>query len=385
MSPRRRSRARMRSRWASSWDAAGPAEPEALAVVGDGQEAVAAGPGGVHHHLQGGGAVGRQVGVAVEVAADVGHGDQGRELAAAGGVDLAAVLAQHRRHPGHAEPVVDDLLVLGHDQLAAPLEQPVLAELEAGLDRPLADADVVGGRPGEVLEGGAPHLGPDRPEVDLEAVPGPDGRLGVAEGGDLGHLGQLGEGAGHRGRVGGGGEQVDVVDGGLHAPQRPGDLDPLDPGDPGQPVAEGLGQGQGHGQGDAVAALGHPLQGAAQVGLGAHAHPGQAGHPPGGDRARPAPRARRPRAARGPGGPWPGRGRARGPGPAGRAGPRPAAPPAWPPGRCRGTRGPWRRSPCRPRGWRPAPARTGWTGRPRSRRGRGRRGRRPGPGSRSRR
>ena len=29
------------------------------------------------------------------------------------------------------------------------------------------------------------------------------------------------------GRVGGGGEEVDVVDGGLHAPQRPGDLDPL--------------------------------------------------------------------------------------------------------------------------------------------------------------
>jgi hypothetical protein len=74
------------------------------------------------------------------------------------------------------------------------------------------------------------------------------------------------------------------VDGGLHAPQRPGDLDPLDPGDAGQPVAEGLGQGQGHGQGDAVHALGHPLQGAAQVGLGARPHPGQAGHPPGGGR-----------------------------------------------------------------------------------------------------
>jgi hypothetical protein len=140
----------------------------------------------------------------------------------------------------------------------------------------------VGGRSGEVLQGRPPDLGPDRPEVDLEAVAGPDRRLGVAEGGDLGDLGQLGEGAVDGGRVGGGGQQVEVVDGGLHAPQRPGDLDPLDLGDPGQPVAEGLGQGQGQGQGDAVAALGHPLQGAAQVGLGAGAHAGQAGHPAGG-------------------------------------------------------------------------------------------------------
>ena len=98
---------------------------------------------------------------------------------------------------------------------------------------------------------------------------------------------------------------------------------------------------------------------------------GQAGHLAGGDRLGQLPRRGRPE----PLVDQPGLGRAEArhadQSPAGRAGPRPEAPPAWPPGRCPGTRGPWRRSPCRPRGWRPARARTGWTGRRRSRRGPG--------------
>src|SRR4029453_2906217 len=75
---------------------------------------------------------------------------------------------------------------------------------------------------------------PSRVRIDALVSPrggtsAPGGSSGRGRwGGALGHLGQLGEGAVDGGRVGRGGQQVDVVDGGLHAPQRPGDLDPLD-------------------------------------------------------------------------------------------------------------------------------------------------------------
>src|SRR6266511_2970833 len=124
--------------------AAGAAEQELLGVVGDRQEAVAALAGGGHHHLERGGRVGRQLRVAVEVAADVVDGDQARQRPRGGRLHLAAVLAQRRRHPVEAKAPVDRLLGLGGERLALAGLQAVLGELEAGLDRPLAHADVVG-------------------------------------------------------------------------------------------------------------------------------------------------------------------------------------------------------------------------------------------------
>ena len=198
----------------------------------------------------------------------------------------------------------------------------------------------------------APHTSGRTVEVDLEAVPGPDRRPGVAEGGDLGHLGSsvkaLATAAGSAAAA----RRSMSWTAAFMRRSDPATSTRSTPATPAS-SSEGLGQGQGHGQGDAVHALGHPLQGAAQVGLGARPHPGH-GHPPGGDRlgqllgrGDPEPLVDQAGLA----GPRPGtRTRARRPG-----GPAPAAPPAWRPGRCRGTRGPWRRSPCRPRGWRPAP------------------------------
>src|SRR4030095_3211417 len=94
MSPRRASRARIRPRWARSWSRLAPPRPRRSPRSGVERDREPPGPGGAAHGPRGGGAVGRQVGVAVEVAGDVLQGDQVRQLAAAGGVDLAAVLAQ---------------------------------------------------------------------------------------------------------------------------------------------------------------------------------------------------------------------------------------------------------------------------------------------------
>ena len=71
------------------------------------------------------------------------------QLAAERGPDLARVLAQRRRHPGHAEPAVDLFLGRAGDQLAAGrVEQAVLGQLELLAHRDLAYRDVVGPRPG---------------------------------------------------------------------------------------------------------------------------------------------------------------------------------------------------------------------------------------------
>lgn len=129
------------------------------AVVGDRVIGVAALGGRGDHLLQRGEPVG-EVGVGVQIAADVLLLDQVGQLAAQPGLDLAAVLAQGGCDPRQAEAGVDVLLGLGDDLLPGlGVEEPVLGELELLVDGHLPGADVVRLGTGEVLHGRAPGVG----------------------------------------------------------------------------------------------------------------------------------------------------------------------------------------------------------------------------------
>ena len=203
------------------------AEAVAGGVVGDRQVGVAAVAGGLGHLLERVAAVGEGR-VGVQVAADVVDRDQLRQLAVAGRLQLAPPLAQLRLDVGVAEALVDPLLGRAELDLAAlGLGDPVLGDREAAGDRVLAQLDVVGLGAGEVLEQVAEGLRGDDPQVDRDAVVGLGAdavRARVAGGGDQ-RVG--GEVLGERGRLLGGGDQVDVLAGLGPAPDRAGDLDPV--------------------------------------------------------------------------------------------------------------------------------------------------------------
>ena len=137
-------------------------------MVGDRVVLQPAACGGGEHLLQCGHSVGQRR-VGVQVAADVLDGHQVGQGAGQRGVDLAPVLAQRRRDPGQAEPRVDLLLGLRHDQRAVvDPEQPVLGELESLADGDLPDPYVVLLGAGEVLQRRAPRLERHHPQVDLQ-------------------------------------------------------------------------------------------------------------------------------------------------------------------------------------------------------------------------
>ena len=79
--------------------------------------------------------------------------------------------------------------------------------------------------PGEVLQHVAELVGLDHPEVDLQARVGGHARTSGAAGADRLHDLELGQRLRQRGRVGGGGDDVDVLDRVGPAAQRAGDLD----------------------------------------------------------------------------------------------------------------------------------------------------------------
>ncbi len=87
---------------------------EVLGVVGDGDVSEAAGDGGFGHLADGVAAVGG-VGVHVEVAADVGEGDEVGESVGCCGFDLAAVFAELGWDVVEVEGLVDFLFGGGGD------------------------------------------------------------------------------------------------------------------------------------------------------------------------------------------------------------------------------------------------------------------------------
>ena len=165
--------------------------------------------------------------------------------------EFPAVLAQFRRDPREVECLVDLRLCLRRDVVGFVffVGQRVLVERVAHRQRAFAHLDVVLLAAGEVHEGRAVVGGVDDTQVDLDRagrVVGADGGLGVAVAQDLGDPRQPDKGFHDRPRRLGRGadEHVDIPDGLLPPPQRPGVFDLFDPGE----GAQGLDHAQCQGQ-----------------------------------------------------------------------------------------------------------------------------------------
>ena len=200
------------------------AEPVRCRVVGDRdvlQPALERGP----RHLLGGVAPVGGDRVHVQVALQVLLHDQLGDHEA--GVELAAVLAQLRRDVGQAEALVHRLLGLAPQRLAGRVVgDPVLGDVQALAHGALAQAHVVVLGPREVLQQVAELVGLDHAQVDADAVVGPGARrVGAGVAGRLDQV-DVGERRRERRGVGGGGDDVEVLDRVGEAPDAAGDLDP---------------------------------------------------------------------------------------------------------------------------------------------------------------
>jgi hypothetical protein len=188
-------------------------------VVGDGEVVQAHADGGGDEVLHRDPPVPGAVGVVVQVAAQVGSGDEVGQLAGLGAFELAVVLPQLRRDPRQVERGVDVLLALGRHDLEVlpgdagrrflrsrvtggawrvPAASGSLGVLHLGVlgqacehvlveghppgERSLAEPDVVGLGAGEVQQCGAEARRRHHPQVDLDALPGEDGGLGRSGG-----------------------------------------------------------------------------------------------------------------------------------------------------------------------------------------------------------
>src|SRR5215211_3420141 len=141
--------------------------PEATGVVAEDEVLVAELDGRLGHALDGAFAV-RVVGVNVQVSADVFDGDEVGQAAAVSRFDLTSVLPQLRRYVAEAEPRVEILLRGDGLVVAGPRSgQAVLGDVDAHLDGPLAQRDVVGLAAGKVVQKRAVGLGIYDPQVYL--------------------------------------------------------------------------------------------------------------------------------------------------------------------------------------------------------------------------
>ena len=144
-----------------------------------------------------------------------------------------------------AEPLVDLLLALGREDLAAlDLGDPVLRDREAAPLGVLPQREVVLLRAGEVLQQVAVALGRDDAQVEAKAIVRDDRRLRRALGHHLGDPGQLREVLRQRLRVAGGGDDVEVAHGLLAAARAAGLADPVG----GRVLAQHLDHGEQRGQ-----------------------------------------------------------------------------------------------------------------------------------------
>ena len=139
-------------------------------MVGNGDVLQATRQGGFSHLADGVAAVGC-VGVHVEVAANVGEGDEVREGVGGGGFEFAGVFAELRRDVVEVEGVVDVGFACGcDDDVVFDAEQSVLVEGKAAFDGALAEGDIVHLAAGEVLQSGSVAAAGEEADVDLEVV-----------------------------------------------------------------------------------------------------------------------------------------------------------------------------------------------------------------------
>ncbi len=217
---------------------------EPRGMISDGHVLPAACAGGLRHRFQ------RVPSVAVlrvgmEVAAQVVERHERGQVMCQAGLDLPAVLAQFGLDEGEAERRVDRGFGVSGNAHAVAVEA-VFVELQAGVQRALAQGDVVALRPGEVEEGGAETLRRYRAHVDLHAVRKHDARAGRALGENGGDIGR-GHEAAHHGAAGPGGhDQVEVTNGVSAPPQAAGGLGSRYAGFRGKACEPRFGHLQGH-------------------------------------------------------------------------------------------------------------------------------------------
>ena len=144
------------------------------AVVGDGHVLIAARLGGGRHLGNGRGPV-APIRVRMQITANVVEFHELGELMLAREGDLAAILAQLRRHEGKAELLVDLGFGPAGDAAAA-FEEPVLVELPAAIVRQAAQGDVVRFGAGEIQQRRPEARRRNDAQVDLQTRAQDDGR-----------------------------------------------------------------------------------------------------------------------------------------------------------------------------------------------------------------
>ena len=153
--------------------------------------------------------------------------DQPRELPISRRLDLAGVLAQLRRNEGQLERRVHRGLALARETAVA-VEEPVLVQLEPGLDGDPPQLQVVRLAAGEIDQRGAEALGGHDAQVGVHPVREPHQRLALAARVDADDFRQVGERLGQRARIARRRQEVEITDALLAAPQRARDLDARD-------------------------------------------------------------------------------------------------------------------------------------------------------------
>ncbi len=193
-------------------------------MLGDRQVAQAARAGGKRHVPHAAVPIAR-LGMHVQIPAQIIELDQPRQLACARRLDFAAILAQFRRDVRQPDCGVHRFLRLPGDALVA-AEHAVFIDFQPALLPQFAHRDIVGFRPGEIMQCRAVALLGHDAHIHLNARVQHHARARLASGQNLPDFG-IGEEALHHLRGGGGGDQnIDVADSLAHAAETARQHDP---------------------------------------------------------------------------------------------------------------------------------------------------------------
>ena len=199
-----------------------------LGMIGDGQVGVAARPRRTHDLGERGDPVPGQIRVQMQVALDVRQRHRWRQPARRGGIDLACPLPRRRRDERQPEPAVELGLVHDADRRAIRVRKPVRVQPQSALGRPAGELLQVPIRARGVKQRGREplrrhHVQPHRqPAMGHQRGAGGRGLHGA-------RVGQRGEPAQHRRRIGGTGHQPSLPHHRQQAAQLSGHLHPLHP------------------------------------------------------------------------------------------------------------------------------------------------------------
>lgn len=180
----------------------------------------------------------------VESAAELAEFDEAGKFSIPGGRDFPAVFAEFGGHPSESKGAVK-VGFLVHLRQVTVAGKVVFVEGKALFAGKGAEFDVMLLAAGKILEGKGKVCIADRTEVALQAVFKPNRSFGVAVGDDFVDLGKGGEKGSDPGGVGGGDEEVEIVEGFLGTSVGSGDFGAVHRRMVAQSFEEGLGEG-GH-------------------------------------------------------------------------------------------------------------------------------------------